>query len=96
MFFGLDGLDTANKSGWHRAARQTTKEILVATQKFTGIDHAVDAALKGGNIKLVVLGIGNNDGRDNAGEFLSCHKNLLSCLASGPMPLTLVGSVQAV
>ncbi len=51
---------------------------------------------KGGNVELVVFGIGNNDGRDNAGEFLSCHKNLLSCLASGPMPLTLVGSVQAV
>ena len=37
VFFGLDGLDTANKSGWHRVARQTTKEILVATQKFTGV-----------------------------------------------------------
>ena len=61
-----------------------------------GIDHAVDAALKGGNVELVVFGIGNNDGRDNAGEFLSCHKNLLSCLAGGPMPPTLVGSVQAV
>ena len=61
-----------------------------------GIDHAVDAALKGGNIELVVFGIGNNDGRDNAGEFLSCHKNLLSCLAGSPMPPTLVGSVQAV
>ena len=56
----------------------------------------VDAALKGGNVELVVFGIGNNDGRDNAGEFLSCHKNLLSCLAGGPMPPTLVGSVQAV
>ena len=54
MFFGLDGLDTANKSGWHRAARQTTKEILVATQKFTGVippvvvpdteDHQLDVA----------------------------------------------------
>ena len=61
-----------------------------------GVDHAVDAALKGGNVELVVFGIGNNDGRDNAGEFLSCHKNLLSCLAGGPMPPTLVGSVQAV
>ena len=61
-----------------------------------GIDHAVDAALKGGNVELVVFGIGNNDGRDNAGEFLSCHKNLLSCLAGGPIPPTLVGSVQAV
>ena len=54
MFFGLDGLDTANKSGRHRAARQTTKEILVATQKFTGVippvvvpdteDHQLDVA----------------------------------------------------
>ena len=54
MFFGLDGLDTANKSGWHRVARQTTKEILVATQKFTGVippvvvpdteDHQLDVA----------------------------------------------------
>ena len=61
-----------------------------------GIDHAVDAALKGGNVELVIFGIGNNDGRDNAGEYLSCHKNLLSCLAGGPMPPTLVGSVQAV
>ena len=61
-----------------------------------GIDHAVDAALKGGNVELVIFGIGNNDGRDNAGEFLSCHKNLLSCLAGDPMPPTLVGSVQAV
>ena len=61
-----------------------------------GIDHAVNAALKGGDIELVVFGIGNNDGRDNAGEFLSCHKNLLSCLAGGPVPPTLVGSVQAV
>ena len=61
-----------------------------------GVDHAVDAALKGGNVELVVFGIGNNDGRDNAGEFLSCHKNLLSCLVGSPMPPTLVGSVQAV
>ena len=60
-----------------------------------GVDHAVDAALKGDNIELMIFGIGNNDGRDNAGEFLSCHKNLLSCLASGPVPPTLVGSVQA-
>ena len=54
MFFGLDGLDTANKSERHRAARQTAKEILVATQKFTGVippvvvpdteDHQLDVA----------------------------------------------------
>ena len=44
----------------------------------------------------MIFGIGNNDGRDNAGEFLSCHKNLLSCLAGDPVPPTLVGSVQAV
>lgn len=54
MFFGLDGLDTVNKSGRHGVARQTTKEILVATQKFTGVippvvvpdteDHQLDVA----------------------------------------------------
>ena len=87
-----DNLATALIGGEDDLARRPQEEQTIDA----GIDHAVDAALKGGNVELVVFGIGNNDGRDNAGEFLSCHKNLLSCLASGPMPLTLVGSVQAV
>ena len=86
-----DNLATALVGGEDDLARGAQEEQAIDA----GIDHAVDAALKGGNIELVVFGIGNNDGRDNAGEFLSCHKNLLSCLAGGPMPPTLVGSVQA-
>ena len=81
-----DNLATALVGGEDDLARRAQEEQAINA----GIDHAVDAALKGGNIELVVFGIGNNDGRDNAGEFLSCHKNLLSCL-----PPTLVGSVQA-
>ena len=87
-----DDLATALVGGEDDLARGSQEEQAIDA----GIDHAVDAALKGGNIELVVFGIGNNDGRDNAGEFLSCHKNLLSCLAGSPMPPTLVGSVQAV
>ena len=87
-----DNLTTTLVGGEDDLARGAQEEQAIDA----GIDHAVDAALKGGNIKLVIFGIGNNDGRDNAGEFLSCHKNLLSCLAGGPMPPTLVGSVQAV
>ena len=87
-----DDLTTTLVGGEDDLARGAQEEQAIDA----GIDHAVDAALKGGNVELVVFGIGNNDGRDNAGEFLSCHKNLLSCLASGPMPPTLVGSVQAV
>ena len=87
-----DDLATTLIGGENDLARRAQEEQAIDA----GIDHAVDAALKGGNVELVVFGIGNNDGRDNAGEFLSCHKNLLSCLAGGPMPPTLVGSVQAV
>ena len=87
-----DNLATALVGGEDDLARGAQEEQAIDA----GIDHAVDAALKGGNVELVVFGIGNNDGRDNAGEFLSCHKNLLSCLAGDPMPPTLVGSVQAV
>ena len=86
-----DDLTTALVGGEDDLARGAQEEQAVDA----GIDHAVDAALKGGNVELVVFGIGNNDGRDNAGEFLSCHKNLLSCLAGDPMSPTLVGSVQA-
>ena len=86
-----DNLATALVGGKDDLARGSQEEQAIDA----GIDHTVDAALKGGNIELMVFGIGNNDGRDNAGEFLSCHKNLLSCLASGPVPPTLVGSVQA-
>ncbi len=86
-----DNLATALVGGEDDLTRRAQEEQAIDA----GIDHAVDAALKGGNVELVVFGIGNNDGRDNAGEFLSCHKNLLSCLADGPMPSTLVGSVQA-
>ena len=87
-----DDLTTALIGGEDDLARGAQEEQAIDA----GIDHTVDAALKGGNIELVIFGIGNNDGRDNAGEFLSCHKNLLSCLAGGPMPPTLVDSVQAV
>ena len=87
-----DDLTTALVGGEDDLARGAQEEQAVDA----GIDHAVDAALKGGNIELMIFGIGNNDGRDNAGEFLSCHKNLLSCLAGDPVPPTLVGSVQAV
>ena len=84
-----DDLTTALVGRENDLARGTQEEQAVDA----GIDHAVDAALKGGNVELVIFGIGNNDGRDNAGEFLSCHKNLLSCLAGDPVPPTLVGSV---
>ena len=87
-----DDLATTLVGGENDLTRRAQEEQAIDA----GIDHAVDAALKGGNVELVVFGIGNNDGRDNAGEFLSCHKNLLSCLAGGPMPPTLVGSVLAV
>ena len=87
-----DNLATALVGGEDDLARGSQEEQAIDA----GIDHAVDAALKGGNVELVIFGIGNNDGRDNAGEFLSCHKNLLSCLVGSPMPPTLVGSVQAV
>ena len=87
-----DDLSTTLVGGENDLTRRAQEEQTIDT----GVDHAVDAALKGGNVELVIFGIGNNDGRNNAGEFLSCHKNLLSCLAGGPMPPTLVGSVQAV
>ena len=84
-----DDLATTLVGGENDLTRRAQEEQAIDA----GVDHAVDATLKGGNVELVVFGIGNNDGRDNAGEFLSCHKNLLSCLAGGPMPPTLVGSV---
>ena len=87
-----DDLATALVGGEDDLARRAQEEQAVDAS----IDHAVDAALKGGNVELMIFGIGNNDGRDNAGKFLSCHKNLLSCLAGDPMPPTLVGSVQTV
>lgn len=53
-----DDLATTLIGGEDDLARGSQEEQAIDA----GIDHAVDAALKGDNIELVIFGIGNNDG----------------------------------
>ena len=52
------------------------------------LNHAVDVALKGSDVELAVLGVGNDDRRDDATVDLICHEGISLCSLPEPRPGT--------